>query len=81
MSGFASNVLSCQERERLEEELFEARTRGQELVPAAASDAPGAGGVGGARAGGEGAARGPRDGTRLQAVSGVGLDSTLEAGH
>lgn len=31
MHGFASNVLSCQERERLEEELFEARTRGQYL--------------------------------------------------
>jgi hypothetical protein len=31
MEGFASNVLSCQERERLEEELFEARTRGRNL--------------------------------------------------
>lgn len=31
MHGFASNVLSCQERERLEEELFEARTRGRYL--------------------------------------------------
>lgn len=31
MHGFASNVLSCQERERLEEELFEARTRGRNL--------------------------------------------------
>jgi hypothetical protein len=31
MSGFASNVLICQERERLEEELFEARTRGRNL--------------------------------------------------
>lgn len=32
MRGFASNVLSCQERERLEEELFEARTRGRYLT-------------------------------------------------
>jgi len=31
MHGFASSVLSCQERERLEEELFEARTRGRYL--------------------------------------------------
>ena len=31
MHGFGSNVLSCQERERLEEELFEARTRGRYL--------------------------------------------------
>ena len=31
MHGFASNVLSCQERERLEEELVEARTRGRYL--------------------------------------------------
>ena len=31
MHGFASNVLSCQERERLEEDLFEARTRGRNL--------------------------------------------------
>ena len=31
MHGFAGNVLSCQERERLEEELFEARTRGRYL--------------------------------------------------
>jgi len=31
MSGFSSNVLSCLERERLEEELFEARTRGRNL--------------------------------------------------
>jgi hypothetical protein len=31
MSGFSSNVLSCVERERLEEELFEARTRGRNL--------------------------------------------------
>ncbi|HKD52030.1 MAG TPA: hypothetical protein VKB90_14575 [Candidatus Acidoferrum sp.] len=31
MHGFASNVLSCEERERLEEELFEARTRGRYL--------------------------------------------------
>lgn len=31
MHGFASNVLSCQERESLEEELFEARTRGRNL--------------------------------------------------
>jgi len=46
MHGFASNVLSCQERERLEEELFEVRTRGRNLVPAAASDLPGTGGSG-----------------------------------
>jgi hypothetical protein len=31
MHGFASNVLSCEEPERLEEELFEARTRGRNL--------------------------------------------------
>ena len=31
MHGFASNALSCLERERLEEELFEARTRGRYL--------------------------------------------------
>jgi len=31
MHGFASSALSCQERERLEEELFEARTRGRYL--------------------------------------------------
>lgn len=31
MHGFASNVLSCQEREWLEEELFEVRTRGRYL--------------------------------------------------
>jgi len=31
MRGFASHVLSCGERERLEEELFEARTRGRNL--------------------------------------------------
>jgi len=31
MSGFPSNVLSCLERERLEEELTEARTRGRNL--------------------------------------------------
>lgn len=31
MHGFASNVLSCQERERLEEELVETRTRGRNL--------------------------------------------------
>lgn len=29
MHGFASNGLSCQERERLEEERFEARPRGR----------------------------------------------------
>ena len=32
MHGFASNVLSCKERERLEEELFEVRTRGRNLA-------------------------------------------------
>ena len=32
MSGFASSVLSCQERERLEEELVEVRTRGRNLT-------------------------------------------------
>ena len=31
MRGFSSSVLSCLERERLEEELSEARTRGQYL--------------------------------------------------
>jgi hypothetical protein len=31
MSGLASSVLSCLERERLEEELFEARIRGRNL--------------------------------------------------
>ena len=31
MHGFVSNVLSCQERERLEEQLFKARTRGRYL--------------------------------------------------
>ena len=31
MRGFASTVLSCLERERLEEELSEAGTRGQNL--------------------------------------------------
>jgi hypothetical protein len=31
MSGFSSNVLSCLERERLEEELSEARIRGRNL--------------------------------------------------
>lgn len=31
MSGFSSSVLSCLERERLEEELFEARIRGRNL--------------------------------------------------
>ena len=31
MRGFASHVLSCGERERLEEELFEARTRCRNL--------------------------------------------------
>ncbi len=31
MRGFTSSVLSCLERERLEEELFEARTRGRNL--------------------------------------------------
>jgi hypothetical protein len=31
MSGFASSVLSCLERERLEEELFEIRVRGRNL--------------------------------------------------
>jgi hypothetical protein len=31
MSGFSSNVLSCLGRERLEEELSEARTRGRNL--------------------------------------------------
>ena len=31
VSGFSSSVLSCLERERLEEELFEARTRGRNL--------------------------------------------------
>ena len=31
MRGFSSNVLSCLERERLEEELSEARTRGRNL--------------------------------------------------
>jgi hypothetical protein len=31
MSGFTSNVLSCLERERLAEELSEARTRGRNL--------------------------------------------------
>jgi hypothetical protein len=31
MRGFASDVLSCQERERLEGEFFEARTRGRNL--------------------------------------------------
>jgi AmiR/NasT family two-component response regulator len=31
MRGFASSVLSCLERERLEEELSEARTRGRYL--------------------------------------------------
>jgi hypothetical protein len=31
VSGFSSSVLSCLERERLEEELFEARNRGRNL--------------------------------------------------
>jgi hypothetical protein len=31
MRGFVSGVLSCLERERLEEELFEARERGRNL--------------------------------------------------
>jgi hypothetical protein len=31
MRGFSSSVLSCQERERLEEELSEARNRGRNL--------------------------------------------------
>ena len=31
MRGFASSVLSCRERERLEEGLLEARTRGRNL--------------------------------------------------
>jgi len=31
MRGFSSNVLSCLERERLEEELSEARIRGRNL--------------------------------------------------
>ena len=31
MSGFASNVLSCLEREKLEEELDEVRMRGRNL--------------------------------------------------
>ena len=31
MRGFSSSVLSCLERERLEEEFFEARTRGRNL--------------------------------------------------
>jgi hypothetical protein len=31
MHGFSSSVLSCQERERLEEELSEARLRGRNL--------------------------------------------------
>ena len=31
MHGFASSVLSCLERERLEEDLTEARTRGRNL--------------------------------------------------
>jgi hypothetical protein len=31
MRGFSSSVLSCLERERLEEELSEARTRGRNL--------------------------------------------------
>jgi hypothetical protein len=31
MHRFVSSVLSCQERERLEEELFEAHTRGRYL--------------------------------------------------
>ena len=31
MRGFTSGVLSCLERERLEEELSEARTRGRNL--------------------------------------------------
>jgi len=31
MRGFSSGVLSCLERERLEEELSEARTRGRNL--------------------------------------------------
>jgi hypothetical protein len=31
MGGFSSSVLSCLERERLEEELSEARTRGRNL--------------------------------------------------
>ncbi len=31
MRGFSSGVLSCLERERLEEELCEARTRGRNL--------------------------------------------------
>ena len=32
MRGFSSSVLSCQERERLEEELTEVRTRGRNLT-------------------------------------------------
>jgi hypothetical protein len=32
MRGFSSSVLSCVERERLEEELSEARTRGRNLL-------------------------------------------------
>jgi hypothetical protein len=32
MRGFSSSVLSCVERERLEEELHEVRTRGQYLT-------------------------------------------------
>ena len=31
MHGFSSSVLSCLERERLEEDLSEARTRGRNL--------------------------------------------------
>jgi hypothetical protein len=32
MSGFAGSVLSCVEREKLEEELTEVRTRGRNLT-------------------------------------------------
>jgi hypothetical protein len=68
MRGFSSSVLSCVERERLEEELHEVRTRGAVSYPAAAADFAGTSGAGSARAGSADAAEGPRRGAWLRAV-------------
>src|SRR6266403_5692867 len=79
--GDSNGVLSCLERERLEEELSEARSRGKEPFPAEESDSARTGGVGRARAGGADAAEGPRRGAWVPAVdvviagSGPGLDA------
>ena len=78
MRGDSNSVLSCLERERLEEELTEARSRGRNLSRLRNLTVR-AGGAGRARAGGADAAQGPRRGAWLPAVDVVFVGSVPAA--